>query len=75
MTVRANKPAFNVREKLKELDYSHVPYEKIPDGVAIQTAGEQYKIWGATKEHETSSNTYQPSYFKVNINPKTGNSE
>jgi hypothetical protein len=74
MTVRANKPAFNVREKLKSLDYSHVPYEKIPDGVAIQTAVEQYGIGGATNEHETSSNTYQPSYFKVTISPKFANS-
>jgi hypothetical protein len=72
MTVRANKPAFNIREKLKELD--SVSYEKIPDGVAIQTAVEQYGIGGATNEHETSSNTYQPSYFKVTISPKFANS-
>lgn len=38
MTVRANKPAFNVREKLKELDYSHLPYEKMPPGSIIQSA-------------------------------------
>ena len=38
MTVRANKPAFNVREKLKELDYSHVPYEKMPAGSVINAA-------------------------------------
>ena len=36
MTVRANKPEFNVREKLKELDYAHVPYEKMPAGSVIQ---------------------------------------
>ena len=70
MTVRAHKPEFNFREKLKELDYSHVPYEKIPDGVAIQTVIEQYRSSGAANEHETSSSTYQPSYFKVTINPK-----
>ena len=40
MTVRANKPEFNIREKLKELE--SVSYEKIPDGVAIQTVAEQY---------------------------------
>ena len=38
MTVRANKPEFNIREKLKSLDYSHVPYEKMPAGSVIQTA-------------------------------------
>ena len=36
MTVRANKPAFNIREKLKSLDYSHVPYEKMPPGSVVQ---------------------------------------
>ena len=36
MTVRVSKPAFNLREKLTELDYSRVPYEKIPAGSVIQ---------------------------------------
>ena len=36
MTVRIQKPAFNIREKLSELDYSHVPYEKMPAGSVIQ---------------------------------------
>ena len=70
MTVRAHKPEFNFREKLKELDYAHVPYEKIPDGVPIQTVIEHYRNGGATNEHETSSSSYQPSYFKVTISPK-----
>ena len=74
MTVRANKPEFNFREKLKELDYSHLPYEKIPDGVAIQTTIEQYRSSGASNEHETSSSAYQPSKFKVTISPKFANS-
>ena len=36
MTVRVNKPEFNIREKLSELDYAHVPYEKMPAGSVIQ---------------------------------------
>lgn len=68
MTVRANKPAFNFRSKLKELD--SVSYDKIPDGVPIQTVVEQYRISGTANEHETSSNSYQASYFKVTISPK-----
>ena len=70
MTIRINKPEFNIREKLKELDYAHVPYDKIPDGVPIQTVVEQYRISGTANEHETSSNSYQASYFKVTISPK-----
>ena len=38
MTVRANKPAFSIREKLKELDYAHVPYDKMPLGSCIGSA-------------------------------------
>jgi len=37
MTIYANKPAFNVREKLKEIDYGKVPYHKMPAGSVIQT--------------------------------------
>ena len=36
MTVRITKPEFNLREKLTELDYSRVPYEKMPAGSIIQ---------------------------------------
>ena len=35
MTVRAHKSEFNFREKLKELDYAHVPYEKMPAGSVL----------------------------------------
>ena len=38
MTVRAHKPEFNFREKLKELDHSHIPYEKMPHGSIIQSS-------------------------------------
>ena len=72
MTVRAYKPEFNFREKLKEIE--SVSYDKIPDGVSIQTVIEQYRIGGATNEHETASNSYQASYFKVTISPKFANS-
>ena len=46
----------------------------MPDGVPIQTVIEQYQIGGATNEHETTSNSYQPTYFKVTISPKFANS-
>ena len=38
MTVYANKPAFNVREKLKELDYGRVPYDKMPAGSVLNVS-------------------------------------
>ena len=36
MTVRVTKPEFNLREKLSELDYSRVPYDKMPAGSIVQ---------------------------------------
>lgn len=35
--LRIRKPEFNVRAKLNELDYGHVPYHKMPPGSIIQT--------------------------------------
>jgi len=36
MTVRITKPELNLREKLTELDYSRVPFQKMPAGSVIQ---------------------------------------
>ena len=43
MTVRANKPEFNIREKLKSLDYGNVPYEKMPAGSVIQVVQTEFR--------------------------------
>ena len=32
MAIRVEKPAFNVREKLTELDSASIPYERMPKG-------------------------------------------
>ena len=37
MTIRVSKPVFNLREKLTELDYSTLPYDKIPPGGIVQS--------------------------------------
>ena len=42
MTVRITKPEFNLREKISELDYSRVPYEKMPAGSIIQVKSLEY---------------------------------
>jgi len=68
MTVRANKPAFNIREKLKSLDYSHLPYEKMPSGSVIST---ETKLFA---EISTSGNSAQNIVSNMIFNPKLGNS-
>ena len=36
MTVKVTKPAINVREKLAELDFAKVPFQKMPAGSVVQ---------------------------------------
>ena len=38
MTVRVSKDAFNIRDKLSELDYRHIPYDKMTLGSCIGSA-------------------------------------
>ena len=74
MTIRVSKPEFNLREKLSELDYSRVPYEKMPSGSIIQTQFNYYNVGGTQNEFETTSSTFQQSTFFVKISPKFVNS-
>jgi len=75
MTVRANKPAFNVREKLKSLDYSHLPYEKIAPGAIVQTVFHFAPSSGGA-ENETTSTSYQDANItKFNFTPRFLNSK
>ena len=74
MTVYASKPAFNVREKLKELDYGKVPYHKMPAGSVVQTQFTILTGSGSANEAETNSSTYQQTLHTVTISPKFKNS-
>jgi len=65
MTVFVNKPELNIREKLNELDYTHVPYEKMPAGSVIQTVSETYNTRSAT-----NSTSFTSTGFYVEISPK-----
>ena len=65
MTVRANKPAFNLREKIKELDYSLMFYEKMPPGSVIQYVTKAYHNTSGT-----SNTTMTASGKKITIYPK-----
>tara|TARA_B100000579_G_scaffold199833_1_gene163408 strand:+ start:278 stop:880 length:603 start_codon:yes stop_codon:yes gene_type:complete len=65
MTTRITKPAFNFREKLTELDYAKVPYDKMPSGSVIQVKQEYstaQTVFGATNNAE--------ELFGINIFPK-----
>lgn len=53
MTVNVSKPAFNIREKLSELEFGHLPYEKMPPGSIIQ-----HKTVDSTSNVNTNSSSY-----------------
>ena len=69
MTTRVIKPAFNFREKLTELDYAKVPYEKMPSGSVIQVKQNYHTgqaVYGAT--------TSATELFGINIFPRLATS-
>ena len=74
MTVRVSKPAFNLRSKLNELDYGHVPYEKMPPGSIIQV---KYTMIhnGGTSSYNSSSTTYNDTGHDVLISPRLSTSK
>ena len=65
MTVIVQKPEFSLREKLSELEFARLPYEKMPVGSIIQlVAGEtEYRT-------ATNSGTYQPTEMFATIRPR-----
>ena len=70
MTVRITKPEFNLRDKLSELDYSRVPYDKMPSGSIIQLVAGETQFRTAT-----NSGTYQPTDMFATISPKFATSQ
>ena len=70
MTVRAHKPEFNFREKLKELDYSRVPYEKIAPGVVVQTVFAFAPVSGGAENETTSTSYVDANITKFNFTPR-----
>ena len=67
MTVRVNKSPINVREKLSELDYGHVPYDKMPPGSIIQVVRAQDTLSNQTP---SSTGTWTDLVPTVTISPR-----
>ena len=65
MAIRVEKPAFNVREKLTELDSASIPYERMPKGSVIQVVHKYFT--GYTSVGQTTTPT---KFFDLNIYPK-----
>ena len=74
MTVQVTKPIVSLKDKIEQIDYNTVPYEKMPVGSVIQTQRSVIHNQGAVNEAETNSSSYQPTLFEVRISPKFSNS-
>ncbi len=70
MPVRVSKPAFNLREKINELDYAQVPIQKMPGGTVLQ-------VQSYTRIDEpTYSSTHTPTaILQLHMQPKRANSK
>ena len=66
MTVRITKPKFNLREKLTELDYDRVPFQKMPAGSIIQVQQSSFSTYATFNNTSFSA----ISGFTVDISPK-----
>ena len=77
MTVRVTKPEFNLRDKLSELDYSRVPYEKMPAGTIIQSASTTIttSLILAATSNPSLLGVYSDTPMTFTINPKFPNSK
>ena len=69
MTVRIEKPQFNLRDKLSELDFSVLPFDRIPEGTAIQYV--QASHTRMTNRFQTNSTSYQATNYDLTIAPKS----
>ena len=66
MTVRVSKPEFNLREKLLELDFDKVPFQKMPSGSVVQVVFNS--LYGSAVS--TTSASFQNSGLFVDIRPR-----
>ena len=71
MTIRFSKPEFNLREKLSELEFARLPYEKMPSGTVIQHV---FNTNAGTSHLTTTSGTFTDMSFSVSITPYFTNS-
>ena len=65
MAIRVEKPAFNVREKLTELDSASIPYERMPKGSVIQVVHKYFPAYSSVGQTTTPT-----KFFDLNIYPK-----
>ena len=78
MVVKITKPEFNLREKLTELDYDRVPFQKMPAGSVVQTVVNYPESEVVVKAHQPGgSNAFAETpdgQYRTTIHPMFGDS-
>jgi len=54
MTIKVSKPEINIREKLSDLDFDKVPFQKMPAGSVLQVVTTNFRDY-----HGTSADSYK----------------
>jgi len=70
MAIKVTKPSVNLREKLNELDYAKVPFQKMPAGSVLQVVNATYNTFSSTL-----STTYVDSGLTATITPSSASSK
>jgi len=70
MAINVTKPSVNLREKLNELDFDKVPFQKMPAGSVLQVV---YAT--AHTEISTSSSSYVATDLAATITPSSASSK
>ena len=70
MTIKVSKPAINIRERLNELDFDKVPFQKMPAGSVVQV------VQGSINSTTTISSfgSYVTVGLSANITPTSSSS-
>lgn len=74
MAILVNRPEQFLQEKLNQTDFGTLAYDKMPIGSVIQTRYSVQPGSGTANESETTSSSYQPTTFQVDITPIFENS-
>ena len=73
MTIFVQKPQFNLREKLSELEFGTLPYQKAPSGSVIQYVEASHTKMA--NRNSTSSTSYIGTDYELIISPRLFNSK
>ena len=65
--INVSKPAFNIRSKLKEVDFDQLPYEKVQNGGIVQYA---HRRWTNATYTTTSTTFTNISPVYIDFTPK-----